>query len=150
MNGEDIKTVMADAMRHHQAGDFKEAEKLYNRVLKLHPGHTAALNNLGALLLDSGQPAKAESVLATVLKTRSDYSTARTNMGLALRALGRLEEAIHHYRQALSVQPDMVGVLGNLGSALPAAGNYEEQKNTTIVPYDWRPITRQRWRTLPN
>ena len=130
MNGDDLKTVMADAMRHHQAGDFREAEKLYNRVLKLHPGHTAALNNLGALYLDRGQPAKAVTVLAIVLKTRSDYPTARNNMGLALRALGRLEEAIHHYRQALSVQPDSVGVLGNLGSALQAAGNYEEAEES--------------------
>ena len=130
MNGEELKTAMADAMRQHQAGDFKEAEKLYNQVLKLQPGHTAALNNLGALFLDIGQPAKAASLLATVLNTRSDYPTARNNMGLALRALGRVEEAIHHYRQALSVQPDFVDVLGNLGSALQAAGNYEEAEES--------------------
>ncbi len=61
MNGEELKTAMADAMRHHQAGDFKEAEKLYNQVLKLQPGHTAALNNLGALFLDSGQPHRSTS-----------------------------------------------------------------------------------------
>lgn len=125
MNGK-LETIMAEAMRRHQAGDLGEAEQLYHRVLELHPGHTSTLNNLGALFLDKGEPAKAASVLESVLSKRQDYPTAQNNLGLALRALGRLKEAMQQFRQALSGQPDFVDALGNLGSALQASGNYEE------------------------
>ena len=37
------------AVRNHQNSNFQDAQNYYQKVLKIDPNHSAALNNLGAI-----------------------------------------------------------------------------------------------------
>jgi thioredoxin-like negative regulator of GroEL len=58
--------LLAKAFRLHQAGSLTEAAALYKEVLRERPDDPAALNNLGALQLQTGAYAAAVGTLSAL------------------------------------------------------------------------------------
>ncbi|MFA7240853.1 MAG: tetratricopeptide repeat protein [Sulfuricellaceae bacterium] len=50
-----IAQALRQAVVHHQAGQFQEAEQLYRVILQVQPGHPDANHNLGVLLGQTGR-----------------------------------------------------------------------------------------------
>ena len=48
--------AFAAAVRHHQAGQLADADRLYAQVLAAEPSHAHALHLRGALALSTGRP----------------------------------------------------------------------------------------------
>ena len=110
------------ATTHHQAGQFAEAEKAYQQLLKLAPVHADALRLLGGLYLQTGRIPQAVETLEKAANLLPRDPETLTNAGSALRGLGRNEEAVARYNQALTVKPGYIGALNNLGGLYHETG----------------------------
>ena len=65
MNDQNIKLteIYMSAVAHHQKGDYKIAESLYQKVLAETPNHINTKSNLGALYCQIIQSDKALNIL---------------------------------------------------------------------------------------
>src|SRR3990167_9066266 len=52
-----IDQFLQRAIAHHQAGQLKDAERLYRAILQVQPNHPDANHNLGVLAVQVKQPA---------------------------------------------------------------------------------------------
>jgi tetratricopeptide (TPR) repeat protein len=113
-------------LRHHQAGQLRESERLYQRILAQQPHHADALHLLGVVAYQSGRAGVAVRLIRRAIDHRSDIAAYHANLGLALAALGKLDEALTCYQAALDLQPLYPEVLCNLGAALGRLGRPAE------------------------
>ncbi|HEC90854.1 MAG TPA: tetratricopeptide repeat protein, partial [Alphaproteobacteria bacterium] len=95
-NGNDMKkgiTVTAElqkALGHHQAGNLKEAEKIYRRVLKAQPGNPDALHLSGLVHHQFGRHKKAMGLIRRAVKAVPGNPMFLNNLGEACREAGKL------------------------------------------------------------
>lgn len=106
------------AIAHHRAGRLDEAEAIYRSVLKQAPKQPDALNLLGVLTQERGQPARAVQLISQALRARRNFPEALTNLARAQRAAGDAEGAVASARRAASLAPDLVEAHIQLGRAL--------------------------------
>jgi protein O-mannosyl-transferase len=109
-----------------QNGLYSDAITLYQDTLEKNPNCWMAQNNLGSILLDSGQPQEAIDHYRQALSLKSDYPEAHYNLGLALEQTGRSEEAIEQFDLALRSKPDDINAHNHLGIALAKTGRSEK------------------------
>ena len=82
--------ILQTAWRLHQAGNFAEAARLYDEVLRVNPRHLDALQMLGFLHFQRGEFADAERIMEKAVKVNPRSLDALYNRGCALsRALNR-------------------------------------------------------------
>lgn len=82
-----------------------------------------AYNNLGNLLLASGDLATARKAYETTLQIEPNFAVGYYNLGMALKAMGLLTDAIAAYQQALHLDPNYAQAHQNLGVALLKIGS---------------------------
>jgi tetratricopeptide (TPR) repeat protein len=114
------------AVKHHQAGNRVEAERLYQRTLQAESSHVGALQMLGLLAFQAGRSDLAVAYLREVLRLHPQFPEAHINLGNVLNAQGKLKEAIASYREALRLKPDDAGAHYNLGNTLKNQGELDE------------------------
>jgi Tfp pilus assembly protein PilF/SAM-dependent methyltransferase len=122
----DAGQIFALAVRHHQAGQLAEAERLYRDVIAIDPSHVTSLHHLGILALQTGRPAMAVEVVGKALACDERMPECHYNMAFALRALGRLDETIAHYQRAIALKEDYPEAHTNLGNAFKDHGRLDE------------------------
>jgi len=121
-----IPQLLANAVGHHQAGRFQEAEQGYRRILQLDPNDVNALHLFGVLYSQQGNYQLAVDYISAALRRKADFPEAHNNLGNALRAQGSLDEAVASYQQALFHRPGYAQAYNNLGIALTEQGRLEE------------------------
>jgi len=52
---EEVRHRFEEALDRHSADDFKEAERLYRRLIRLYPEHIDAIHHLAVLLVETGR-----------------------------------------------------------------------------------------------
>lgn len=57
MNAVALEQALQQAVAHHQAGQFQDAENLYRAILQTQPNHPEANHNMGVLAVQMKQPA---------------------------------------------------------------------------------------------
>jgi protein O-GlcNAc transferase len=111
------------AMRHHQAGNLGEAERLYRLILQDDPRHGDALHLLGVLHHQSGRNEAAVELIRQAITQNARVPAFHNNLANALKALGRLDEAVKAYGRTLSLKPDHADAHYNLGLTLHTRGD---------------------------
>ena len=106
------------AVRHHQAGQFAEADRLYRQVLAAEPQHVHALHLSGALAHAAGRNEEAVALIGRAIALNGEVPDFHYNLGLALWALNRREEASRHWTRAVRLNPNFAQARLNLGNAL--------------------------------
>ena len=114
------------ALRHHQAGQFAEADRLYGEVLAAEPGHLHALHFRGALAHATGRNEEAVALIGRALALDEAVPELHYNIGLALWALDRREEAARHWARAVKLNPNFAEARLNLGNALREERRFNE------------------------
>ncbi len=100
-----------------------------------------AYNNLGNLLLETGDVSGAIAVYEMVLKIDPSLAAAYFNLAIALRQKGRIPEAIANYKQAIALKPDYAEAYQNLGVTLLKSGNILEAMDafkSALAAYEQR------------
>jgi Flp pilus assembly protein TadD len=95
-----------------------EAAEIYREILRERPTHAAALNNLGALQLQTGAAAAAVATLSIFVAQRPRDPIGYSNLGHALVQAGRAAEAEVALRQAVELAPGFAQAYNHLGMAL--------------------------------
>jgi tetratricopeptide (TPR) repeat protein len=117
-------TAIEQALQLHQAGQLDLAAAAYLQILAAAPEDFDALQLLGALRTDQGDPAAAVPLLERALVLRED-AAVRLNLGRARRALGQIPAAEAEFRRAAASAPNLPQAHLFLANLLRETGRLE-------------------------
>lgn len=103
-------------------GPAAQVIELYTRAIEMHPGHAAALINLGTIYYNQRQYIQAEAVYRRATEADPNYALAFFDLGNSLDELQRLNEAIDAYRRAIQLVPKYADAHYNLALAYERMG----------------------------
>lgn len=135
----DIRQWLVQARDGQRRGALHEAQARCRRILAVRPRHTEALNLLGTLLLQQGQPALAEQMVRQAIHSALGNATAYANLGATLVAQHRHEEAITAFSQAIRLRADDADVHIQLGDALRELNRLPEAVAAWQQASAWHP-----------
>lgn len=122
---DEIDGLFAVASNHFQAGQIRQAEEVYQRILNMHPDNPRALHALGVIAFHKGNEEDAIELISRVLSLREDYADAHNSLGNILLKQGKHQQAAASYRSALTLNPELVIAHANLGNALRILGDLD-------------------------
>ena len=111
-------------LTHHQANRLDQAEALYRKVLKYEPEQPDALNLLGVLTQERGQPARAVQLISQALRAKPRFPEALANLARAQRGAGDPAGALDSARRAVALNPELPAAQEQLARGLFDAGQY--------------------------
>jgi Flp pilus assembly protein TadD len=121
-----VRGTLARGLELHQAGKLQEAERLYRKVLTLHPEHFDALHMLGVVALQGGRAGYAIDLIERALRQKPDLAAAHGNLAAALTKSGRLDEAIAAHQRHISLHPTQIDPHLKIASLLAHLGRTTE------------------------
>ena len=128
--------LMAQAVRHQQAGETAQAEALFQRLVREDPFHAEAWNLLAILTYQTGRGEAALDYFGRACAAGPTNAGYRSNRGAVLQGLGRLGEAETAYREALRLNPAHGEAANNLGNVLREPRTSEGIRDR--LPPRWR------------
>ena len=123
---------LQNALRLHQQGQLDTAEVLYREILQSNPRHSGALQLLGVIAGQRGQPQQAIELIDQALAIEPANAAAWSNRGNALLELKRYPDALKSYDRALAINPRHAEALHNRGLTLHTLDRTEE----ALASYD--------------
>lgn len=120
------RRLLAEAVRHHRAGELDQAIALYERLLKFVPDLAPAHANLGVALRARGRLADAEASYRRALTLSPGAPDVLFNLANLKRDKGALAGAAEQYRAVLAGDPAHAAARTNLGLVLRDLGRFEE------------------------
>ncbi|MGH2449179.1 MAG: tetratricopeptide repeat protein [Chloroflexota bacterium] len=112
------KSTLERAIEEHKAGHRVNAEAAYRRILERQPGHPDALNFLGMLRCQAGDPTEAAQLLRRSVEAEPSNPHAWLNLGNVLVIAGNQEEARTAFTRATELAPNLAMTWFNLGVCL--------------------------------
>jgi len=109
-----------------KAGRTDEAEREFERALKIRPEYPLALINLGSLLAKQKRWEEAIRTYRRAIQINPGYAEAHNHLGVALESQGVLAEAVKEYGTALILNPAYADAHYNRGLALARSGHLTE------------------------
>lgn len=105
-----VPALMRKAVALQQAGQFADAIKAYDKVLKASPRHLAALVNKGVALRRAGRQKEAMACFWQALSFAPDSVEAWHNAGNTLLDLERFDEAEAALKAAMARAPEIADI----------------------------------------
>jgi tetratricopeptide (TPR) repeat protein len=93
------------AHTYHLLGRTADAIAVYRTVLANNEYDTWTMNNLGMLLLETGQSEESVTLLTRAVELRQEVAEFHNNLGLALEQIGHFRAAADAYGSALLADP---------------------------------------------
>ena len=118
--------ALQTAYAHHQAGQLREAEAIYRRILQVEPNHADSLHLLGLVAYQVGRAETAVELIGRAVGLRADQPVFQGNLGEALRACGRAAEAETCLLEALRLDPTLADAHNSLGNVRRASGRDDD------------------------
>ena len=103
---------------HHQQLRLDQAQRYYERSVKLDKKYSEAVNNLGTIYYARGSYRRAISQYKKALHLSPDSASIHSNLGTAYFARKRYKEASEEYAIALKLDPEIFEHRGAFGSLL--------------------------------
>lgn len=100
----DVCFLLAEVL--YRQGDIPGARERYYMAIELDEDLVEARNNLGCVLLETGETELAVAAFEGALLHHEDYADAQYHLAEALDLLGRSEEAVSHWQRFLKLAPD--------------------------------------------
>ena len=113
------------AIQHHTAGEWTEAEQLYQDILDSAPGDGRAWHHAGVLAWQRGEHSLALERLDRAAPLMPRNAAVLSDRALVLLALGRTEDALKDLDRAVALDPDLAEAWISRGNAQFALGNHE-------------------------
>ena len=117
------------AVQSQQKKNFREAESLYNEILKMEPNFIAAHRNLGVLFRSLGEYKKAISSFEKIIEIDPNNIIAHYNLGVMHQENTEYQKAINCYERIIKIDPNNIDALINLGSLLQILRDYKKAIN---------------------
>jgi tetratricopeptide (TPR) repeat protein len=134
-----VDELMQTAIRHQQAGQTAEAEKIYAGILEEEPEQADALCMLAVLALLRGDLDGAIDLLRRATISRPDFADAHKNLGALLLKKGLVDEATIANRRAEMLAPDYLDRVKNIGNMVWEKGRKEEAISAYLSEIGYKP-----------
>jgi tetratricopeptide (TPR) repeat protein len=118
------------ALAHFGAGRLAEAEALCQAALMLQPRQAQALQILGGIAMQRGNPDAAIEHFRRAIAAAPRAREAHSNLAAALLAKDQVKQAIAALKQAIKIDPTYAPALINMGDALLKIDRYREAAAT--------------------
>jgi Tfp pilus assembly protein PilF len=125
-----------EAVRLMNAGQLREAQKIFLVILGRKPDHVEALNNMGVIWASLGNKKDAVTYFKKVLEYRPNYSKAYNNIGLVMMSECDSQLAEEYFRKAISMEPESLEPYLNLSALLRSQKRYAEAARALDKPID--------------
>ena len=134
-----IDRLFATAVEHQQAGNLKDSEDLYKKILATNPNHCPSMSNLAFLAKKFRKYDLAIDLLQKLIKVNSKDAHAYNALGNIHRQLADNQRAIDCYQIATQIDPHYTTAYANLGVLHQQLGNCQKaavflQKAVQIAP----------------
>jgi tetratricopeptide (TPR) repeat protein len=124
-----LNALLENAIRHHQAGRYAEAEQIYRQILIINPDHADSLHLLGLIEYKRAAHAAAADLIRRAIAINGQEAIYHSNLGAVLLAQGKQDEAVASYEAALALKPDLAEAHNHLGVALSSLGKLADAIN---------------------
>lgn len=121
--------TLQEAIKAHNAGDLKTAERLYKKILRANPLYFDALHLLGVCEFQKGNYSLSHQLIQRALAIKVNIPEAHFNLGNVLFSQNQLDKAVKSFKEAIKLNPDYVDAYNNLGTALRTLGIFDEAQN---------------------
>ena len=115
-----LSTTSENAFRRglsaFQSGNLSEAEKIFKKLLRDHPGHPAVVGILGSVLAAAKKYGEAEPHLRSALSANPNSHATLYNFGLVLKGLKRPQDALACFERCIAISPNDAEVFNNRGT----------------------------------
>jgi len=126
MGGRDPEVYYALGNSHASRGQDEQAVRAYRTAIRLKSDHVSARNNLGNVLLRTGDVTGAIRCLEEGVRIAPNDADLRNTLALALAKNGKAKQAVQQYQRARELKPDDPKVRYNLGNTLGDLGRIDE------------------------
>ncbi|MEA3210945.1 MAG: hypothetical protein QOE70_4002 [Chthoniobacter sp.] len=135
----DLDRQAQDAAVQFARGSYREAEKIYERILTREPDNVHTLSNLAVVQLRVGKTGRAEEVLKKVIALAPDDGFAHCTLGTIYYSEQRFDEALAELGRALEIDPRNATAHNYLGitasqKGWPEAARKELETATALDP----------------
>lgn len=120
-----IQATFNEALRQHQRGQFKQAQALYEAILRAQPRHYQSLYSLGMLHAQSGSFQRAADLIGKAIEILPGNPELHFYLGNCLQQLHKLEAAVKAYDKAIGLSPEFSQAHSNRGFALQTLGHLD-------------------------
>lgn len=124
-----VEETYASAVENHKKNNFKIAEELYKKILKIYPQHFDSIFLLGTLAVQSAKFDIAEKFFQKAIQINPNHANVNYNMGIVLKKRGKNKKAIIYYQKAIQINPNFVEAYNNLGVVFRELGELQKAKN---------------------
>ena len=100
-----LAEALAYGVQRHQAGDWNEAEAIYDAVLQREPDRADVLNFMGILKHQRGDLAAAAALMRRVVELQPDADGVWNNLGNVLIRQEQIDEAAMAFKRSLELVP---------------------------------------------
>jgi protein O-GlcNAc transferase len=134
---QDIKSLVKQAILHHQSGQLEAAEKLYRSILEVSADITALpekiqsiypliLIDFGTVLQKQNKYSEAIHIYQKSMSLKPDLIDGYNNLGIIFQKQNKLDEAIHIYQRGLRVNPNWAEGYNKIGSIFREKENFKQ------------------------
>jgi len=116
--------LFRQAIKHHQSGDFQQAEHMYRQILEIDPDNADTLHLLGVLHSQTGRLKTGSALIKKAISFNLSIPAFHANLGNALYEMGQLHEATTSFQNALQIDAENGVALNGLGMIHIKHGKY--------------------------
>jgi len=114
-----------DAIRLHEAGRLRDAERLYRSMLDVEPHHPDALHLLGVVLTQTGEYDEAVRHIQAALNADQESVLFHSSLAQAYFRSGQIDEAVAALEWVVAREPGSFQAFSDLGAALQESGELD-------------------------
>ena len=135
---EDLIPLAREAREFFDRGQYREAEKTYEKMLAQAPNNVYILSNLGVVRFRSGKLRLAEESFRKAIEVDPQDSFSRCTLGIVFYQQGKYDEAIDELTKALAVDPRNATAHNYLGITASQKGWHEaaQKEMETAIALD--------------
>lgn len=122
----EINNYFQIALVAQRQRDFDQAEKFYNRVLEMRPGHLESMTNLSVIYMELDQEFKARKMIQDILQINPDDARAYVNLGVMDLSRNDFESARENFSKALEKNPREQTALTNMAYIAKRQGDFDQ------------------------
>jgi tetratricopeptide (TPR) repeat protein len=100
-----LMSFAKEAKEYFDRGNYREAEKCYDKILAKAPNNLYALSNLGVVRFRNGKLKLAEEAFKKAIAIASEDAFSHWNLGIIYYAQGKYDEAVEVLTKSLAIQP---------------------------------------------
>jgi protein O-GlcNAc transferase len=124
MNSNLALQLTARAMTLHQNGRFREAQQMYEQILRLNPRHFDALRMMGRLAIQGRNPKAAVELYGQALDVYPTHIETLTELANLLLDEGYPQAAVAPLKTLIQADPKSAEAHNNLAHALSMTGDH--------------------------